>query len=349
MKLTINTKVLASALKRVQPIATGGGLPALTAVLISASGSTARITASNLDAGIEIDMEATVEKEGSILVSVSALARAVSATSSEIMSLTAKKDHSVILSTDSGTRLLNGLDPSEFPPIPKQEFGEAFDLEASVLLPRLSPYQSKETSRWQLCGIQIRKHQIQATDGRSAVAIKGRWPQEGIIPSSIVALIHSLGESPVTCRLSDNAGEFRAGSWIVTTKLIQGSMPDFDGLAPDKKERTHKITVNRLALYQAVREVGSVVIDRSEAFVKVEVSEEEAAISIKAKDGQTANIKVPVKCTKPVVFSAATEKLHRLLDTFETEEITLEIKDPLSPGVVENGDTTALILFARTS
>jgi len=133
MKITCNVEKLKNAVTLADRM-TGKNmtLPILNAILLVAEGNTLKIRATNLNVGIEIEIPATIDMEGSVVLKGDIMANVCNnITSSSDVVLTLDHDNVMIKSTKA-TTIIKALPSDEFPTLPIVE-GEHIEIKKSVL------------------------------------------------------------------------------------------------------------------------------------------------------------------------------------------------------------------------
>src|SRR5262245_12698936 len=106
-------------------------LPTLHALLLTASGKTLKIRATNLNVGVEIELPATIVSEGSVLIKGDVLSNVCSHLGDgEQVTLTLQNEN-ISVQTKKTKTLIKCVPNEEFPSLPIVE-GESFSLPAAT-------------------------------------------------------------------------------------------------------------------------------------------------------------------------------------------------------------------------
>lgn len=291
MKLTISRDALAAALDRVgRVVETRNTIPILSNVRLVARSLTGKGTIAVT--GTDLDMEAISAAEAEVVEAgettlpakmatdfvrkLPAGAKVELADDGERGKLTIKSGRSRIS--------VNTLPSGDFPDLSTGEFSNSFALPASALLnmlDRVSFAISSEETRYYLNGIYL--HVAQAEDGPAlrAVATDGhRLAQHQVLApqgtenlpgvivprkavGEIARLLKPLGEESVRLEVSTTKLRLTAGVTTLTTKLIDGTFPDYGRVVPTGNDKL--ATLEKEALGEAVGRVSTVSNERGRA------------------------------------------------------------------------------------
>ncbi len=251
MKAEVEQNKLSSALSLAEKV-TGKNLslPILNCVLLSSSRNTLRVSATNLDLGLEISLPAKVSLEGVVAVRPSTLTQVVSATYAKSISLEVKGGN-LSLKTTSGTSLFKAVPHDDFPTIPSlkgvpsitlpaEDFARGaksvwYSASAAALKPELAS----------VCVFaEAGKLVFVATDSfRLAEKSFPLRPLPEIshllIPHRNVAEILRFLEAEsennqVEILYTENQIAFRRNGGYLTSRLVSGTFPDYRQIIPKK-------------------------------------------------------------------------------------------------------------------
>ena len=134
MKLECSIEKIKNAVSQVERI-TGKNLtlPILSSVLLVASTKSLKLRSTNLSLGIEIEIPAKVEKEGTLAISGSVLNAIFSNISQNENVLLEEKDGNLLIKTKKSQIKLKSHPHEDFPTIPTVA-GTSFEIEAKKLM-----------------------------------------------------------------------------------------------------------------------------------------------------------------------------------------------------------------------
>lgn len=281
MSTVVERAALASALKTIGPsIATNKILPVLECALMEAEGDRLRLSGTNL----EIGLTTTVPASGGTwraAIPAALLAKFIAGATDETVSLSLdEKRLRLSVSCGKAKAVINGIDPQDFPVVPVYADAPIFTTElAGETIKRgvlaVEAAAEKQDIRPVLAAVMTRfndgKLTFAAADGfRLAV-----WDQaidatfsDGItlLPParSMRSLAGIVGDGPVALSVTANRGQLIAatGDVTLTTRLIEGTFPDYRQIMPRATETT--ITLDRAELTAAVKRAAAFAKDNND-------------------------------------------------------------------------------------
>lgn len=351
MKILIAKEQLVGGLNAVQSIVSSRTtLPILSNVLLQAGEGDLNLTTTDLDVTISAKVKATVKNTGDITLPAKRLNAIVREVASPELELEVEEGICSIEAGASAFRL-NGISGDEFPSAPKVE-GEAVTLEQCRLrsMLRYTAYAvSTEETRYVLNGILFRfgdgKLALVATDGRRLALVEEaiEAPEsKRVVPKKAIAQLERLlgDQGKVTLRHTENQASFaliREGeeeaSVHLTTKLIDGTYPDYQQVIP--KESKKRATIEREEFLAALRRAEIMTSDRSSS-VKLELGENKLLIT--ANTPEVGEAKESLAISHEGGEMAIAFNPQYLIDSLrvqEEDEVVLQLNDELSPGVLK--------------
>lgn len=226
-------------------------LPVLSNILLEAEGDSVKMSGTDLDIAVSVQVPAEVEESGALTVPAKKfeeLARELP----EHPARVARKGDRLELTCGRASFRLNGLPRDEFPTFPSVDFGESWKIRGEILhmLIRQTSYAvSTEESRpilngvlWQLGDTEMR---MVATNGHRLARM--RVPSESpgaprvdlIVPPKALAQVERLfgAEDEIEVARSENYLGFRCdGTWIYT-RLIEGPYPNYEQVIPQDNDK----------------------------------------------------------------------------------------------------------------
>ncbi len=338
-------------------------LPTLHALLLIASGSSLKIRSTNLAVGIEIEIPATVEKEGVVLVKGEVLANIFGNLSSKKeVSLTLDNENLIIITENTRT-LVKCLPQEEFPTLPLVE-GESFDIKSELLQEGIrSVYFCSATTdiKPEIASIFIYSEQdtltFVATDSfrLAEKKIKSKHiieiPKILIPYKSVGDILRVLELFSSTVRVSFNRNQLSlsGGGIYFTTRLIDGAFPDYRMIIP-KEEKT-KVVVMKQELLSTLR-LSTIFADKFfQVVFSVDPKEKKVLINSKNTDIGSSNTAIDA-----VIEGAMIEvsfNLKYFLDVFQAlsgDSVTISFTEPQRPILIKGvQDTSFLYLLMPTN
>ncbi|MGB1548431.1 MAG: DNA polymerase III subunit beta [Alphaproteobacteria bacterium] len=259
---------------------------------------------------------------------------------------------------------LSALPVEEFPALAGDQLSHNFTLEAAALrglIDHTSFAISTEETRYYLNGIFLHAAKSGSADVLRAVATDGhRLAQvemplpEGaggmpgvILPRKAVLELGKLMEEagdPVEVGLSETRVRFTAADAVLTSKLIDGTFPDYGRVIPTKNDKI--LVVNRREFSDAVDRVSTISIEKSRA-VKLGLSSGKLLLSASSEESGTASEELAVKYgADSIEIGFNARYLLDITQQIEGEDIELVLADASSPTLLRDpAESSALYVL----
>ncbi len=354
MKLSIAKEQILHGLQAVQNVVgTRSTLPILSNVLLSASGNTLELTASDLDVTISCSVEARVEIPGTTTIPVKKLFGICRELSHPEVELATDERNVCTLTSGNSFYRINGLAAADYPPVPQFAENKVVVLPQEKLrgmLRRTAFAISNDESRYVLNGIffSLKEHKVilVATDGRrlalveEEVEVATESEGEFIVPTKAInelsRLLQPAGE--VAIRYTENQVAFalkadKGPSVLIISKLVEGNYPNYRQVIPTEfKER---VSIGREELLVALRRAEIMTSDKSNS---VRLSFTKNSLGITANTPEVGEARESMAVNYKGVDVAIAFNPNYLMDplkALESDEVFMELNDELSPGVVK--------------
>lgn len=285
MNIKIGQEKLAKALNNVSRVAAGAraALPILNNVLIRVDDGKVTLTTTNLDMAVVSYLPALESANGVVTVPARLIAEFVSnLPKGETVELLAE-DAKVTIKAKGYSSTINGASADDFPELPEidEEKAVKFQMSAEEFKAGLSQVTiaaSNDMTRPALTGVYFNTFEgalyLAATDGyrlaERRLLKKIEAEVAAIVPTaSLQEVLRSLNDDvdEIEILFDETQVRFRLGEIEVTSKLVDGSFPDYRQLIPKETEIQMKldkdelIRVTKLAALFAKEVGGSVVCE----------------------------------------------------------------------------------------
>ena len=251
---------------------------------------------------------------------------------------------------------LQTIPESDFPDIAAGEMSHSFQVAAKDLKRLIDKTQfaiSTEETRYYLNGIYLhvagsgkaQKLRAVATDGHRLAQVEFDAPKgaEGmpgiIVPRKTVGEVQRLIESPdaeVAIELSQTKIRFAIGDVVLTSKLIDGTFPDYGRVIPQGNDKT--LIVDKPEFENAVDRVSTVSSERGRA-VKLALSAGKLVLTVTNPDSGSATEELEVEYdSDPVDIGFNSRYLLDIAAQIEGEVAVLKLADPGSPTLIQDKD-----------
>jgi DNA polymerase-3 subunit beta len=341
-------------------------IPILSNVLVQASGGEVRLKATDLDLEITETTPAMIEQGGATTVPAHLLHDIVrKLPDGAQVSLETAPDGATLSIRSGRSRFsLQMLPESDFPDITAGPFTHRFEMKAADLRRLIDRTQfaiSTEETRYYLNGIYLHTLDTRAGATLRAVATDGhRLAQadfaapEGsagmpgvIVPRKTVGEIKNLlddAEAVVTVELSESKLRVSVGSVVLTSKLIDGTFPDYARVIPQGNDK--ELAVERDEFKTAVDRVSTVSSERGRA-VKLSISEGKLVLAVNNPDSGSASEELGAEYEDEALeigFNA--RYLLDIADQIGSGTMRFRLADPGSPTLIQDGsDESALFVL----
>ncbi|MEM1049959.1 MAG: DNA polymerase III subunit beta [Pseudomonadota bacterium] len=367
MKATLERQTLLKSLSHVHRVVERRNtIPILSNVLIKAEGSQVDLKATDLDLEIVDSAEAMVERGGATTVPAHLLYEIVrKLPDGTQVVLDAPADGAQMsLSAGRASFALQMLPESDFPDITAGTFSHTFELSGANLKRLIDRTQfaiSNEETRYYLNGIYF--HTVEqgadmnlravATDGHRLAQAEMKAPVGAesipgvIVPRKAVGEIQRLLEEPdqnVKVELSDSKVRLTVGPVILTSKLIDGTFPDYERVIPRGNDK--ELQVDRDVFKEAVDRVSTVSSERGRA-VKLTLSDGHMVLMVNNPDSGSATEELAVEYgAGDLDIGFNSRYLLDITNQLEADTATFLLADPGSPTLIRDpGDEHALYVL----
>jgi DNA polymerase III subunit beta len=362
MKAVIERATLLRCLGHVQSVVERRNtIPILSNVLIEASAdNTIRLMATDLDLQINETVEAQVETPGATTVPAHTLfdiARKLQDGSQ--VSLSAA-DGKMQVNAARSRFNLSTLPRDDFPVIAEGDLPVKFELPAATLRQIIDKTRfaiSTEETRYYLNGIfwhvadegtPVLK--AAATDGHRLARVTFPRPEgaEGmpdiIIPRKCVGELRKLldeVEGSVEISLSGSKIRFVLGAAVLTSKLIDGTFPDYSRVIPTGNDKLLKIDPK--SFMAGVDRVSTIASEKTRA-VKMAVENDKITLSVTSPENGTASEEVSGDYGSEAMEIGFNAKyLMDILGQVEGDTVEVHLADAAAPTLIRENDKAAAL------
>ncbi|BCW86880.1 Beta sliding clamp [Alphaproteobacteria bacterium SO-S41] len=300
MKITLERSALLKSLNHVQSVVERRNtIPILSNVLLDASKGSLSLTATDLDIEIVESLAADVTRPGATTASAHMLYDIVRKLpdGAQVQIELLPDSGRITLSAGRSRFQLGALPREDFPAMTAGSLPHSFSVPAADLKRLIDKTRfaiSNEETRYYLNGIYLHAAKSKdavtlravATDGHrlarfDLAAPAGAEAMPGVIvPRKTVQEVRKLiddATGEVEIAVSDTKIRFAFGDAVVTSKLIDGTFPDYQRVIPTGNDKP--LFVDRGAFQEAVDRVSTVASDRTRA-VKLTIEEGKLTLNV---------------------------------------------------------------------
>ncbi|HZR43423.1 MAG TPA: DNA polymerase III subunit beta [Ktedonobacteraceae bacterium] len=359
MKITCKQQDLSRGLSIVgHAVSTRSTLPILANILVTTDHNRLKLSATNLEIGINCWIDAEIQQDGATTLPAKTFTDLVSSLRQGQVELSLPEDsHTMDVRSQGSHATIKGMDPSEFPLIPSAEGGEPpITIDASLLkemIAQVAFAAADDDSRPVFTGVQVEVSDEKVTfaaadafrlamrvaplpghdEGHGSILIPARTLTElaRILPSEgIVEMIVTPNRSQVL---------FHTEHIDLVSRLIEGTFPNIRGVIP--KEYTTRAVVETKEFAAAVKTVTPFARDSSN-ITRVKINGGEGAeagsltMEATAEDvgSNVSTINAAVDGPEQqIIFNV--KYLTDVLAVMDTPEVALEVTSAARPGVIK--------------
>lgn len=336
MRLSIGRQSLARVLGAVSKvIESRNTIPILSHLMLSADSGRLHVTGTDLDITATASTEADIDTDGSVCVDAKLLGSIVAKAGADDMKISLEDDKLTVKSGRSRFSLAT-LPAADFPTLSDGKYDATFDLDIAALFAPVQFAISNEEARYFLNGVFFKGGDsvAVATDGHRLARNNGpAIPEfEGIIvPRKAVSL---LPKGAVTVSVSDNKIRIEAGDFVLTSKLIDGTFPDYTRVIP--KENDKIVVVDRDAMMKAADRVVTISSERGKA-VKLSIAPGAIAMSARSDVGDAQDEVAADYSGEPIDIGFNSLYVRDIFAVLPAGSVTIKLADSGSPALITGG------------
>jgi DNA polymerase-3 subunit beta len=364
MKFSIERGVLLKAVAQAQSVVERRNtIPILANVLIEATDGEVRFRATDLDIEVVDQAPATVETQGATTVAAVLLNEIVRKLPDGALVTLTDQGGNGRLTIEAGRSnfQLATLPKEDFPVMASSEYEASFTAPAPVLRRLFDKAKfaiSTEETRYYLNGVymhvaegeQGRVLRCVATDGHRLARIDADLPEGAekmagvIVPRKTVNELRKLlddDEALIEVSVSETKVRFTTPSITLTSKVIDGTFPDYSRVIPQNNSK--RLEVDAAEFAKAVDRVATVSSERSRA-VKLSLEEDRLVLSVNAPDSGAAEEELAVAYGDErleIGFNA--KYLQEIASQVDRENAVFLFNSSGDPTLMREGDDTSAV------
>lgn len=359
MEFTCEKKDIQSGVSSVEKIvATRSTLPIIGNILFEANKHGLKLSANNLEIGIEIGVKAKVSKEGAILLPAKTLAGVVSKLPDSTIGFRLNENGTVRIAYKQSQFNLHALPADEFPELPKIKEVRSLTVDSELFLSLLKQVifaVSSSEEKYVLAGVLIETGKsglpgdssnlrVVATDGYRLAKRGAKIGQtanneiSAIIPAKaaqeIIRICENRQPGEIKIGLAQEQISFQFEDVYLVSRLIQGKFPDYKQVIP--KKSSTQITLTTKELLAAAERV-AVVASGSANVTRFEVKNKTVHISAQTPDIGSIDeaLEAEIKGEEKIQAAFNIRLIIDALKVISADKIVFELNEGLSPGVIK--------------
>ncbi len=367
MKITIERASLLRSLGHVQSVVERRNtIPILSNVLLNAADGRLSLTATDMDLSIVDSVEAVTDTSGDATAPAHTLYDIVRKLpeGTQIELDTSGGDGQMVLRAGRSEFTLQTLPTDDFPQTNSGELPHRFVLAADELrslIDRTRFAISTEETRYYLNGIFLHTTEGEngevmrtvATDGHRLARVEMHVPDGAtgmpgvIVPRKTVNELRKLIDEvsdDIRISLSDTSVEFAFDDAVLSSKLIDGTFPDYERVIPTGNDKSLNVDCRDFA--NAVDRVATISTEKSRA-VKLVAGDNNLVLTASSPDSGSAREEIEVDYANASIeigFNA--RYLLDITQQIEGEQAEFVVADAASPTIVrDSADDSALYVL----
>lgn len=352
MRVSISKDALLGAIQQVQSVVEKKNtVQILSNVLLTAKDQKISISATDLEVGMKVIVDAQVEKEGRVTISAKHFQDIIRELQTGQLTISKKENDWVEIVSGKSRFNIVSLSADEFPSLPNFEEKTYFEANAKAFLEMIRKTSfavSTDATRYHLNGVYFERLEnnlmrMTATDGHRLsyidheVFLQTPEIKRGIIipKKGLSELEKLLSLAKDQIKLSIDRGYIYSttGNIYLFVRLIEGEYPDYKQVIPKSAEKM--ASMNREVLMSALRRVSLLAHEKSKG-VKLSLKANTLEISSSNPDMGEAVEEIEIQYGGEALEIGYNAKyLLECLPVIESDEIEFRFKDRLSPGTFQ--------------
>ena len=359
MKATIERATLLKSLSHVQSVVERRNtIPILSNVLIDArEDGSIRLMATDLDLQVDESIQANVATAGATTVSAHTLFDIVRKLPEGSQVEVNAAEGKMQLSAGRARFNLSTLPRDDFPVIAEGDLPTRFELPAATLRQIIDKTRfaiSTEETRYYLMGIFLHVAdealKAAATDGHRLARVTVAKPDgadgmpDVIVPRKCVAELRKLLdelEGTVEVSMSPTKIRFGLGSAVLTSKLIDGTFPDYNRVIPTGNDKLLKLDPKSFA--QGVDRVSTIASEKTRA-VKMNVDRDKVTLSVTSPESGTATEEIAADYgSDGIEIGFNARYLLDILGEIDGDTVEVHLADAAAPTLLRENDKSSAL------
>ena len=354
MKATIERATLLKSLGHVQSVVERRNtIPILSNVLIEArEDGSLRLMATDLDLQVDESVPAQVGQAGATTVPAHTFFEIVRKLPEGSQVEMTAADGKMQVNAGRSRFNLSTLPRDDFPVIAEGDLPTRFELPAATLRQIIDKTRfaiSTEETRYYLMGIFLHLADDQlkaaATDGHRLARVTVPKPDgadgmpDVIVPRKCVAELRKLLEElegTVEVSMSPTKIRFGLGSAVLTSKLIDGTFPDYNRVIPTGNDKLLKLDPKSFA--QGVDRVSTIASEKTRA-VKMNVDRDKVTLSVTSPESGTATEEIAADYgSDGIEIGFNARYLLDILGEIDGDTVEVHLADAAAPTLLREND-----------
>src|SRR3954469_20911779 len=338
-------------------VSTRSAIQTLAGIRLEArDGGGVELQATDMELGIRVAAEATVERAGTVVLPGRLLLDVVRSLPKDDLTLEYRSSEGDVELVCGPSRFhLRTLPADEFPKLPEAGDASSMRVPAQAFVEtigRVARSASRDETRPHLTGVLVsaaeRELRMVATDSYR-LSVKETTldePLEGSLEANVPArTLQELGRiagagssETIGVAALENQVVFTVDDVVLSSRLVEGRFPNYQQLLPESYE--HELRIERGELLEVVRRIS--LLAQKNAPLRLRFSDGALDVSAQTPDVGEASESLPVPFSgEELEIGFNPEFFREGLESAESEELILKLISPLRPGLIQSGDEGA--------
>ena len=366
MKLSIDRAALLRSLNHVQSVVERRNtIPILSNVLMKAEDGVLSLSSTDMDLEINESVAANITDAGATTAPAHTLHDIIRKLpdGSEVEIALNAEGTQMLVSSGRSQFKLSCLPVADFPEISAGDLPNGFSIPAAdlrALIDRTKFAMSTEETRYYLNGIYVHEAdndgvkvlRAVSTDGHRLARFEMPLPEGAagmpgvIVPRKAVGELRKLIEDAadvIQITLSENKIRFSFDHVVLTSKLIDGTFPDYQRVIPQGNDKI--VEVDPKVFTRAIDRVSTISDGKSRA-LKIALAGKQMTLSASSPEAGSATEEMEVNGDSTMEIGFNAKYLLDITSQIEGEGCRLTLADSASPTIIQdNSDPSALYVL----
>ncbi|MBE5812546.1 MAG: DNA polymerase III subunit beta [Clostridiales bacterium] len=347
----------------IKAVASKTTMPILECFLIEAKNNLLRITATDLDLGIEYSMDANIIEEGRVTIDAKMFSEIIRKLPENMITISLNEQKLLTIECEGSLFKLVTVDSSEFPALPNINIEQHIEIKQNIL---------KEMIRKTIFAVGIDENRpiftgclmelkdnvlnMVALDGfrlamQSKVFVGNTSSFKAIIPGRTLNEISKIlqdDDEIVKIGVSRNQGLFEMANFKAVTRILEGEFLDYNNVIP--KERELRVTVDKNTLINSLERAAVMSKEDRQFPIKVTISENIMVIACVVQSGDVREELLVESVGKNLEIGFNPKYLIEAVRAVAEDKINLDFGSSISPCVIrplEGNEFTYMVLPVR--
>ena len=360
MKIRCSQSQLVNGINTVsKAVPTKTSMTILECILFTADENGIKLTANDMELGIETYIEGTVEAAGTIAVEAKTISNLIKSYSNDDFIIESDDNNTVHIECGKSKLELNGRSTEEFVLLPELEKGSPIEISQFSLkelirqtIFSISDNDTNKIMTGELFEIKGDKFKVVSLDGHRIsvrnIILKNSYDDKSVIvPGKTLLELSKIlpgdVDKDVSIYLCDNHVIFEYESVKVVSRIIEGQYFKIDQMISNDYET--KIDVSKKELLEVISRSTLLVKEGDKKPIVFNVNDNVATLSINSTIGSMNDDIDIEKSGKDIMIGFNPRFLIDALRVIDDETVTLYMVNPKAPCIIKNDDVSYLYLI----